>query len=300
MPVIKYFILFIFVFFISANNWAGTWKTLNSSLTAVTPEITNCPSGFIGVPALLPYTVRYFCVAKYEMKNNGYGAAVSVATGTPWASINRATARSACQNLGAGFDMISNDQWQTIARNIAGVASNWNTGTVASGELNRGHSDNSPANSLAASTDDNDPCYGTEQTCSSSIWDSQRRTHTLSNGNVIWDFAGNVQEWVTNDNNVSNGASGFIAKIVRESGGDIRQTSYGPETSTICSNTTSNPYCGIGYGHFAYNFGAVIRGRSYLDQFRSGVFAADLSSSATATVSAANGAVIGFRCVFVP
>ena len=294
MPVIKYCVLFIFIFFISAKTWAGTWKTLNSTLgtVTVTPEVTNCPSGFIGVPALPPYTVRYFCVAKYEMKNNGYGAATSVATGTPWVSINRASARSACQNLGAGFDMISNDQWQTIARNIAGVASNWNTGAVASGELNRGHSDNLPANSLAASIDDNDPCNGTGQTCSSTVWDSQRRTHKLSNGNVIWDFAGNVWEWVTNDSNVSNGADGYISTM---SGGDNRQINYGAASSTICSTPSISPFCGMGYGFFNYNASAVLRGRHWAGAEYTGVFGADLSTSTTNVKN-----TVGFRCVFVP
>ena len=282
-------ILQIILFFFGGSviSWAGTWKKSTSNV-----QVQVCPIGYIQVPPLPPYTTRDFCVAKYEMKNNGYGAATSVATGTPWVSINRASARSACQNLGAGFDMISNDQWQTIARNIAGVASNWSTGTVASGELNRGHSDNSPANSLAASTDDNDPCNGTGQTCSRTVWDKQRRTHNLSNGNVIWDFAGNVAEWVTNDSNVSNGVDGYMSTM---SGGDIRQTSYGADSATICASPSTTPYCGMGFGGFNYTAGAISRGRSWGDGPSSGVFTANLNTPSTASL-----VNLGFRCVFVP
>ncbi len=259
---------------------------------AVSSPTVNCPTGYIIVPANTNYFPKQFCVAKYEMKNNGYGAITSTATGTPKVSISRTTARSACQNLGASYDMISNDQWQTIARNIAGTASNWSTGVVASGELNRGHSDTSPANSLAAVADDNDPCNGTGQTCSSSTWDSQRRTHQLSNGNVIWDFAGNVWEWVTNDSNVSNGADGYISTM---SGGDIRQTSYGAASSTICASPGSSPYCGMGSGSFNFTSGAIFRGSNWAVGVSSGVFSTNLAGASTLIDTG-----VGFRCVFVP
>lgn len=260
--------------------------------SAVSSPSVTCPTNYILVPANTTYFPKQFCVAKYEMKNDGYGTAVTQATGTPWVSIDRPTSRSKCQALGSGYDMISNDQWQTIARNIAGVASNWNSGTVASGQLNRGHSDNAPASALAAVTDDNDPCNGTEQTCSSSTWDSQRRTHTLSNGNKIWDFAGNVWEWVTNDSNVSNGADGYISTM---SGGDIRQTRYGAASGTICATPGSSPYCGMGHGWFSYTAGAVWRGGDWDDVVYTGVFASNLRGAPTAT-----GTNLGFRCVFVP
>ena len=42
--------------------------------------------------------------------------------------------------------------------------------------------------------------FGTGQTCSSSVWDDQRRTLLLSNGNFIWDLAGNMWEWVDHYN----------------------------------------------------------------------------------------------------
>jgi len=300
MSIINHFLAFIFVLS-SLSGQAATWKKLNqpAAMTAVTPAVTTCPANYIGVPAQPPYTFRYFCVMKYEAKNDGYGTAASVAAGTPWGNIPRTTntpataassARTACQALGAGFDLISNEQWQTIARNIAGVASNWSTGTVGSGELNRGHSDSSPFGSLAASTDDvNGNCSGTGQTCSSTVWDSQRRTHTLSNGNVIWDFSGNFWEWVTNDNNVSNGADGYISTI---SGGNIRQTRYG--SSVFCASPSSTPYCGMGNGTFASG-GAVYRGGNWAGDVSTGLFAVALGADPSAT-----GATIGFRCVFVP
>lgn len=103
----------------------------------------------------------------------------------------------ACRDLGANYDLISNAQLQTIARNIEMVPSNWSSGIVGTGSLNRGHSDGAPAYTRAADVDvdDNNACANTDQTCSSTVWDSQRRRHKLSNGKVIWDFAGNAWEW---------------------------------------------------------------------------------------------------------
>ena len=293
MKKMKPLILITLLFF-ENESFAATWKKLTTSVgtgTAGTPlQSSQCPSGFVFVPKNTTYTAVDFCVMKYEAKNDGYGTAVSTATGVPWVNINRATSRSNCQALGAGYDMISNDQWQTIARNIAGVASNWKNGVVGDDQLNRGHSDNAPSSALVAVTDDNDPCNGTGQTCSSSTWDSQRRTHALSNGNKIWDFGGNVWEWVTNDNTVVNGADGYISTM---SGADIRQTRYG--ASAFCATPGASPYCGMGHGYFNYSTGAVLRGGHWNFDVNVGVFAVHLNIAPTGTAT-----TMGFRCVFVP
>jgi hypothetical protein len=254
---------------------------------------STCPTGYLLVPKNTTYTTKDFCVMKYEASNDGYGTVTSVGGGTPWVVINRANARSACLALGYGFDLISNNQWQTIARNIAGVAANWDSGVVASGQLNRGHSDSVPANTLATSSDDiSGNCSGTGQTCSSTVWDSQRRTHVLANTNVIWDIGGNAWEWVTNDSNISNGADGYISTM---SGADIRQSRYGAATGNFCASPSSTPYCGMGYGWVNYANGAVIRGGPWNGDVGSGVFAVGLSNASTAANTS-----LSFRCVFVP
>ncbi len=91
--------------------------------------------------------------------------------------------------------MITEQEWQAIAHNVEDVGWNWNGGVAGTNQMSDGHSDNVPANSLAASTD-SDPCSGTGQTCSETTWNTQRRTYKLSNGNYIWDFGGNVWNWV--------------------------------------------------------------------------------------------------------
>jgi formylglycine-generating enzyme required for sulfatase activity len=62
---------------------------------------------------------------------------------------------------------------------------------VGSGYIFSGHNDSSPANSLAAAVD-GDPYNTTGQSSPS----NQKLTLTLNNGEVIWDMAGNVWEWI--------------------------------------------------------------------------------------------------------
>ncbi len=164
------------------------------------------PRNYILVPALAGYTTKDFYVAKYEMKltydgRSGYDIGISSAEDEPWSGAyddeyEKKYVMYRCLNP---LSLISNAQWQTIARNIESVASNWSGGSVGSGFLNRGHSDNKPNASLVASPDDNNSCEGTENSCNKTVWHDQRRTHVLTNGKIIWDFGGNVGEVVRDD-----------------------------------------------------------------------------------------------------
>jgi hypothetical protein len=256
---------------------------------------TQCPSQYIFVPALPPYTTNDFCVAKYEMKNVS-GVATSQPAGAPWVSIQRgatettaSSAWKACRDLGANYNLISNAQWQTIARNIQNVAVNWSGGSLGSGALNRGHSDSSPNNALAADASDTNACSGTGDTCSATTWHNQRRTHVLSNGQVLWDFGGNVWEWVRDDYS-SLSVNPTISSTWQELSGlsATNQALFGPSVSSY--NSTQ----GMGqiYGGSA---GAVLRGGSWSSGAYSGVFTSFLGSS-----SSGSNTSFGFRCVFVP
>jgi prepilin-type N-terminal cleavage/methylation domain-containing protein len=172
------------------KNNAGTQTYIDKSTTTRT-----CPANYIPVPGNSMYGTSDFCVMKYEAKTGSATvSATTQAAGNPQVNITQPNAITACSLNGAGYGLINNNEWMTIARNIEGQGVNWTGGAVGSGGLWRGHSDGSPNNVLAASTDDNDPYFGTGNT-SPSI---ERRTHTLSNGGVIWDLSGNVWEFTNN------------------------------------------------------------------------------------------------------
>jgi hypothetical protein len=119
---------------------------------------------------------------QYEAKNVG-GKATSQSGGTPWINITKSASNTACSNLGPGYHLITNQEWMLLANDIVSVADNWTSGIVGQGLLVRGNSDSS------AALDGSAP--GTIRT-------TNYRIHTLTNGSLIWDLAGNVWEW-TND-----------------------------------------------------------------------------------------------------
>jgi hypothetical protein len=276
--------------------------------TAVNWTAVACPTGYVWVPALASYTTSGFCVAKYVASQSGSDG-VSVSGMGPWVALSQPAALTACQqnNTTQGvtnkYDIISNAEWQTVARNAELVGANWSGGTVGnSGGMSQGHSDNSPANALAASSDDvSGNCYGTSQTCSITTWDSQRRTLTLSNGNVVWDFGGNVWQWMKDTNTTNFGASDYMSQVTaanHAATGTVGALTgnatflFGPSGNYTA--LSSGQYGGLGYGNLNYSDGHVMRGGAF--NIQAGVFSTALTESGGIYW---NG-TIGFRCVFHP
>lgn len=201
------------------------------------PSPSDCPAGFVPVPGNALYgTVGNkggFCVAQYEMKvdengdgigdentsceafaffdgfqytwrNNKAGCSytlsgrtiVSSAQGYPLTYISQTDSQLACESIGG--HLITNEEWMTLARNIEIVPSNWSSGTVGHGYIYSGHNDRTPSKALAGDTNNDNGYYLTGQTYG---YGNQRRTLTLTNGEVVWDLSGNVMEWVNKTQN---------------------------------------------------------------------------------------------------
>ncbi|MDH5717326.1 MAG: SUMF1/EgtB/PvdO family nonheme iron enzyme [Spirochaetia bacterium] len=249
-----------------------------------------CPTGYVKVPANISVgPADDFCVAKYEMKNVG-GVATSEAAGLPWVSISQTDAKAQCSALGAGYHLITNPEWMTVARNIENVAENWDSGTVGSGMLNTGHSDGTPANSLAAGTD-NDPCFGTGQVCDDVTWNSQRRTHKLDNGEVIWDLSLNVAElidWFVSIDKASPQAAGIEINTT-VSTGSMPANSFQSFNSSLTSTNGIGKY----YPAVERTGGVAIRSNNASGVNAIGVYSLGLNLSPLQTFS-----TVGFRCAY--
>lgn len=261
-------------------------------------EGMGCPENFVEIPAKSPYTENSFCVAKYEMKiagnadgNQTYSSAFvpeSRATGTPWVNVTRAQAMDECQSLGNGYDLITNAEWQTVARNVESVGWNWSGGVVgATGGLNRGLG----MSAGVAAASDQEPCVNTGQVCDLDTWNDSRRVHQLTTGNLIWDLGSNVAEWVKDQNFLTSDA------IVNGLSGD-EQTLLGPAGDY--SSLNSEPYGGLGEVHGGSGSnGALVRGGAWgagvLVTYNAGVF-----TSMTTQGEADTTDDVGFRCVYHP
>ncbi len=195
--------------------------TLLETQTMLTVTGPVCPTTYgTFVPVSLNSDVNVaadFCVAKYEMKissgeagTTAYGSIAagskpaSQSTQTPWTQITQANAAAECASLGTGYSLISNPEWQAIAREIetkGTSTTNWsNLNVNGTDYLNTGVSDTLVTFPQDAG-DGSNPCVnnGNRTQCLtlSHADFKYKRTHTLKSGDIIWDIAGNADEYTT-------------------------------------------------------------------------------------------------------
>ena len=237
-----------------------------------------------GDPAL---GTRDFYVQKYEAKNVG-SVPTSEAAGLPWVSISQTDAKRYCTALGPGYHLLTMEEAQTISRNIENVGWNWTGGTVGSGGLWRGHSDNAPAAALEADITgdpDDDPYVNTGNVTPS----IERRVHQLSSGQYIWDWSGNVWEWV-DMTCVGGTGTGLWETTGWLEWSNAALSDYEKGRAGPAGAYTSAQNAGQYYGCTA-TANAVIRGDFWGDGATAGVFAFR-ASSAPSNVNTG----VGFRC----
>ena len=239
------------------------------------------------------------------------GQIVSSAQGAPIARIAQnaggsgVDAKTYCESR--GWHLITNNEWMTIARNLEKLGSNWcalnGTGcgnSPGSQYLVAGHNDNGPALGLQASTDDSQVCYGTvtkDTNTACGTGATQRRTHFLANGEVIWDLAGNLWGWTDNtimgaDKPVGN-TSAWVEWDTVSSFGTLSYDSLKPSNSAWKSTQRVGQYyegANTG-GPYAFRRGAFWNGGS-----AAGVFALRLNIAPG--YSGSND--VGFRCAVAP
>jgi hypothetical protein len=128
---------------------------------------------------------------KYEAKNVG-GVATSQADGTPWVDISQTNAIAACSAIGYGYHLLTIPEAQTINRNIEAQTANWADGIIGSlvsadGGLKRGNVGGTNNASYAGGAAE----YGARSADANA-----KAKLVLSNGGEIWDWSGNVFEWI--------------------------------------------------------------------------------------------------------
>lgn len=313
-------------FYATSTNSIGNSSECTDASSSLTYEISNCPSGYVLVPKNIELEVNAFCVMQFEAKaqsmNDGVagsvestgGAAASWATiyhpetsttgyrpvseaeNTPWRYVSPVDAKAACLNLGAGYDVISNPEWMTIALNVEAQSTNWSGGVLGSGFLNRGNSGHADACSFDGAT----PGSGASRNTLAKL--------TLSNSEEIWDFSGNNMEWVDWAHPSLSGTTGEdFLEAPTSCPGDGTFTEFPANNCSVLldedylpGNPASPPVAmadydsnyGLGSIYLATG-GAAGRGGMWFHGVNTGVFALHLLYT-KASDSSAN---ISFRCV---
>lgn len=318
-----------------AGDSGTTPPTTNPDSGGSTPStpVATCPSNFVKVPANTALTTPEFCLSKFEMKaslNNGTqvfdannsGTPLDVSLhkpesrpeGIPWVRITLAQAAAECLSLGAGYHLSTAKEWQAAALNVESVASNWTGNAVGSGTLNTGHSDGAISASaitdgyavsgilLLAAANATDPFGGTGQTSG-----SQKRTHTLTNGEIIWDLAGNAREIVDPDGSASGVSytgpttSGFYDVLTTELSSTISSLTTPTSTTlniayfipaTASLNHAANAIGQVYISSSSRTDRMITRGGNFSSGNSPGIFAADFDAATTGTSGSAS-----FRCV---
>ena len=237
------------------------------------------------VPGNLSLGTSDFYVMAYEAKNMS-GVATSRGGMSSWVNIDHVSAVAACAALGAGAHLLTIAEAQTINRNIEAQSANWADGTIGSlvsagGGLKRGNIGITDS----ASYNGGGPESGPNRNPKAKL--------VLSNGEEIWDWSGNVWEWI-----YGAGAAGTLGTP----NGVTFETSGWAAWSVVVlneerpilgpSNSSWTDAHGMGMFYGGGTTGVMLRGGSTADGAEAGVFALDVMSSPTDS-SHSN---IGFRC----
>jgi formylglycine-generating enzyme required for sulfatase activity len=283
----------------------------------------SCPTGYVLVPNDPTYNTGDFCVMQFEAKmdNTGDGIGdnnatckdsnynswdnrttncgfddpgnnvVSSAVGYPITSISQAESIEACESIGEGYHLITNDEWMTIARNIEAQAGNWTSGTVGNGSLFMGNNGGTCTVGTACYNGDN-PEYTvkTEADITAKL--------VLSNGNEIWDLSGNVAEWV--DKTITRGNMPSLSTSWLEYTSVTDYGLLGRDSYNFAVGKKYNSSNGVGKIYNYYSKGSTeervfLRGGSWLTGTTAGLLYLSLSYDSSTQTSNH-----GFRCAVVP
>ncbi|MAZ47382.1 MAG: hypothetical protein CME65_02395 [Halobacteriovoraceae bacterium] len=326
-------------FYVKSTNINGVES--NCSTNAIEYDYNECPSGYILVPADSgnELVANDFCVMKFEAKPwldsgvtglanssdlyglNDDGCLESSCSSSNWGTsffnpgsfelqngdvypgwrkLDMQTAKDECRSLGDGYDLINSYEWMTIARNIEAQANNWSSGIVGSGCVFRGN--NGIDDSCGYNYNGVDGRAEVNRTGTATY-----ARHTLSNGNQIWDFAGNLAEWVDTGSLDQDEAQlgpidctdgwvefGSIEICDKEPDGDsdLAQEFFAPGNPANITEASYNSDFGLGQFEGGTG-GAAIRGGSYRNGYFAGIFS--LSFSAFDDDASKE---YGFRCVY--
>lgn len=180
---------------------AAEYPKLADDLRGKIAEYVLKKSEYITTPAItLPNgtIVPSFKVGKYLSSRGPMGTPVSIATAKPWVEISYHDAKNAAECN--ALDLLKETQALAIALDISQQDINWTGGKVGAGYIYQGIHLGNVREAQAGTFETND---------------AERRWHQLSNGERIYDFAGNAFSWIFDD--IQGDENGLTCKIASDS-----------------------------------------------------------------------------------
>lgn len=281
--------LILYEYRVSAQNSVGL------SLPSEVLEIkTGCPQHFSLVAGNVLYSTEDFCVMKYEAKEHHEGGSVEVRPLDlgPWTGRTLSQAKADCLDLGDRYDLISNNEWMTLAREVEMVESNWGGGDIGKNCLKQG---NIGLDGDCGIDEGGDVINGNEE------GRNLRARHELLSGDYVWDISGNVWQWVdwTTGGSVAqevtiNCSAGTYELSDNLSCTGLLDSNFLPENPTLQEPNEYDSRLGLGRiiidnsGEQTYS---VLRGGSATSEEDAGAFALRFTLDSSDPS-------YGFRCVF--
>lgn len=233
-------------------------QTEVTAVVATTNEFVTVPETTLPNGTVIPS----FKVGKYITGRTDDQLAITVSA-APWVEINFADSKAEAEK--AGLKLITELQYLAIAHNISGVAINWTSGVVGEGSLFQGLHGDTVEEAQAGD-------YVPEE-------ESERRWFELSNGERIYDIAGNCYTWIFDD--VQGDENGIVASAFAE------------DSPSITSAPAPSMENGVGWypGENSNRSGrALVRGGYWGSFDDAGVFYLVVGHPVSGNVG------IGFRC----
>lgn len=185
-----------------AESCADEYPRLANDLRAKIAATVTAANEFIQVPSIaLPNgaVVPAFKIGKFLSSCGPAGMIQINAENAPWVNVNYHEAMEACG--AAGYNLLTELKALAIAYDISQQDINWTGGKVGEGSIYQGIHKGNVSSAQPGSYESTDP--------------EERRWHQLSNGERIYDFAGNAFSWIFDD--VQGDESGLSIKITADS-----------------------------------------------------------------------------------
>lgn len=249
-----------------AESCHTAYPRLAAELRAKATASITAANQFVTVPDVtLPngMIVPSFEVGQYLCGQGPMELPVVNALATPWVRVNYAEAGQACER--AGLRLITELRYLAIAHDIAGQAINWTGGAVGQGHIFQGLHTGSVDEAQHGDFVSDNP--------------NERRWHELSNGQRVYDFAGNAYSWVFD--NVQGDGKGLVAQA------------FAADSASIATAPFPSKEKGMGWRPSAgrdWSGFALVRGGFWHDEDYAGVFRLDYDSPDYRYD------LVGFRC----